>query len=64
MQNFSGQTLRCIKDSQLFSKGKSYYCFADDGESFWIHAPWLEETLGINQIKAPSFLRENFVNLC
>ena len=63
MENFSCKTLRCVKDSTMFSEGNLYYCFADDGNIFWIHAPWLEETLGANQIKCPNFLRDNFVNL-
>ena len=63
MENFGCKTLKCVVSSSMFSEGNLYYCFADDGDSFWIHAPWLLETLGVNQIKVPKFLRENFVNV-
>jgi len=58
--NFSGQTLTCVTDSGFFKKGNSYYCFADEGYDFWIHAPWLESSYGVNQIKVSGESRENF----
>ena len=61
MAKFSGQTLKCIVSGGYFHKGNRYYCFADEGYDFWIHAPWLESTLGVNQIKVSGVSRENFV---
>jgi hypothetical protein len=58
--NFNCKTLTCIKKSNFFEKGNKYYCFADEGYDFWIHAPWLEESLGVNQIKVAGTSRENF----
>ena len=59
--DFGGQTLTCTTDGGFFKKGSSYYCFADEGHDFWIHAPWLESTYGVNQIKVDGSSRENFI---
>jgi hypothetical protein len=58
--NLSYQTLVCIKGSSSFEENCFYYCFADEGYDFWIHAPWLEETLGVVQIKVSGDSRDNF----
>ena len=60
-RNFTSQVLLCIKPQGLFEGKKFYYCFADEGHVFWIHAPFLLEKIGVDQIKVPSALRENFV---
>ena len=60
-RNFVSQVLLCIKPQGLFDKNKYYYCFADQGHCFWIHAPFLLEKIGVDQIKVSNTLRENFV---
>tara|TARA_B100001250_G_scaffold154595_1_gene132815 strand:- start:720 stop:983 length:264 start_codon:yes stop_codon:yes gene_type:complete len=60
-RNFTSQVLLCIKPQGLFEGKKYYYCFADDGHVFWIHAPFLLEKIGVDQIKVSGELRENFV---
>jgi hypothetical protein len=59
-ENISYKTLVCIKANGSFEENCFYYCFADEGSDFWIHAPWLEETLGVVQIKVSGECRENF----
>ncbi len=59
-QTLSYKTLVCIKGSGSFEEDHFYYCFADEGYDFWIHAPWLEETLGVTQIKVSGCSRDNF----
>ena len=51
----------CEEAGGFFEKGRAYYCFADEGYDFWIHAPWLEKTLGVTQIKVTGTSRENFI---
>ncbi len=51
----------CLKTQGLFEARKYYYCFADEGDHFWIHAPFLLKELGVDQIKVPSASRENFI---
>jgi hypothetical protein len=53
MNSFACQTITCIEDSGIFKEGRSYYCFAETEGALWIHAPWLLETLGVNQLKVP-----------
>lgn len=60
-RNFTSQTLLCIKAQGLFEENKFYYCFADEGGTFWIHAPFLLEKIGVNQIKVSGGLRDNFI---
>jgi len=58
--SLSHKTLICIKEGGFFEKDAFYYCFADEGYDFWIHAPWLEETLGVVQVKVSGESRDNF----
>ena len=60
-RNFTSQTLLCIKAQGLFEENKFYYCFADESDTFWIHAPFLLEKIGVNQIKVSGKLRNNFI---
>ena len=60
-KNFANQVLLCVSAQGLFSENEYYYCFADEGHHFWIHAPFLLEKIGVDQIKVSSGLRENFV---
>jgi len=60
-KNIAYKTLVCVESSQLFEKNNFYYCFADEGYDFWIHAPWLEQTLGVVQIKVSGDCREQFI---
>ena len=60
-RNFTSQVLLCIKPQGLFDENQYYYCFADEGHVFWIHAPFLLEKIGVDQIKVSGELRENFV---
>lgn len=61
MKSFASQTLLCIEGSGMFEEGRLYYCFAEEDTAFWIHAPWLLETLGVNQVKVPSSSKKKFV---
>jgi hypothetical protein len=58
---YGGETLKCVKDFGSFEEGVKYYCFADEGFDFWIFAPWLENTLGVNQINVSGNFREHFI---
>ena len=58
--SLSHKTLMCIKESGFFETNTLYYCFADEGYDFWIHAPWLEQTLGVVQVKVSGESRDNF----
>jgi len=60
-ENIAYKTLVCTKGSELFRENSLYYCFADEGYDFWIHAPWLEQTLGVVQIKVGGECREQFI---
>ena len=61
MNSFACQTIMCIKDSGIFKEGISYYCFAETEDAIWIHAPWLLETLGVNQVKVPASSKDKFI---
>ena len=60
-QNLAHCTLLCIESSSFFEKNHRYYCFADEGYDFWIHAPWLEESLGVVQVKVSGESRQHFI---
>ena len=60
-RNFANQTILCIKANGLFEENKYYFCFADSGDVFWIHAPFLLDRIGVDQIKVPCGLREFFI---
>ena len=59
--DFAGKELKCVKGSDLFEENSFYYCFADEGHSFWIHAPYLEEKFGVVQVKMSDESRDNFI---
>ena len=61
MNSFSHRTLMCVESSGMFEAGRSYYCFAEEPTAFWIHAPWLLDTLGVNQVKVPISSKQKFV---
>ena len=61
MKSFASQVLVCIENSGMFEAGRRYYCFAEEETAFWIHAPWLLETLGVNQIKVPASYKNKFI---
>ncbi len=61
MNSFACQTVMCIENSGIFKEGRLYYCFAETGDAFWLHAPWLLETLGVDQIKVPIATKDKFV---
>ncbi len=61
MANFEAEVLICTRTFGFFEQGTAYYCFADDGYNFWIHAPFLLDTLGVQQIKVADECRDNFM---
>lgn len=60
-RNFANQVILCIKPQGFFEENKYYYCFADQGDVFWIHAPFLLDKIGVDQIKVSCGLKENFI---
>ena len=58
---YSGSVLQCIETFGLFERGNRYYCFAEEEEVIWIFAPWLETTVGVNQIKVSKEFLFNFI---
>lgn len=60
-RNFANKVLLCIKSQGLFEENKYYFCFADEGHVFWIHAPFLVDRIGVDQIKAVTELRNLFI---
>jgi hypothetical protein len=60
MENFSGKILICIADTGTLKERCKYYCFADEGHDFWIHAPFLLETYGVTQLKCSGEFRGHF----
>ena len=59
--NWSGYVLRCIDNTGYFKAGEKYYCFADEGHTFWMYAPFLVETLGVDQVCISNEKRKYFV---
>lgn len=45
----------------MFTEGELYYCFADEGDHFWIHAPFLLESLGVDQVKVSADSKKIFI---
>tara|TARA_Y100001937_G_scaffold125150_2_gene191350 strand:- start:291 stop:521 length:231 start_codon:yes stop_codon:yes gene_type:complete len=60
-RNFANQVVLCIKPQGLFEENRYYYCFAERDGFFWIHAPFLLDKIGVDQIKVSSGLKENFI---
>jgi hypothetical protein len=56
--SFHLQHIICIKSTPLFNKDEEYYCFADDGDYFWLHIN--HSKIGIDQLKITCDLKKHF----
>jgi len=57
---FSGLELRCIKKVGIIEEGDVVYCFAEEGEKFWVSSPKIEAIYGTPQMQITVELKENF----
>tara|TARA_B100000131_G_scaffold246668_1_gene239666 strand:+ start:324 stop:539 length:216 start_codon:yes stop_codon:yes gene_type:complete len=57
---WTGCVLKCTESFSFFKRGSKYYCFADEGHTFWIHAPFLMESYGVEQINMSAENRKYF----
>jgi len=60
MEEIQGKVLICLESYGLFVAGTKYYCFAEEDEFFWIHAPFLLDRIGVDQIKVSRDLTRIF----
>lgn len=58
--NWSGCVLRCVEAFGFFKQNQKYYCFADEGHIFWIHAPFLMSKFGVEQANVSDEYRKYF----
>jgi hypothetical protein len=59
--SWSGAVLKCVEAFGFFQEGMRYYCFADEGHTFWIHAPFLMPKFGVEQANVSDEYRKYFV---
>tara|TARA_Y100001970_G_scaffold285923_1_gene406847 strand:- start:802 stop:999 length:198 start_codon:yes stop_codon:yes gene_type:complete len=57
---WTGCVLRCLEKFSFFKPGEKYYCFADEGHTFWMYAPFMLETYGVDQVSISEENRKYF----